>query len=357
MSAREAELEEENLQLQDLLDEKTAELDTLQENLTAAIDSIKTFHDQQKQLYSEFVALHKKYEAQKSRNRATLWDFVPANCPGFDKLPLKTPDVHESEDYVDCYKLDKHIGHGQFGDVRRAVDLSQPVPDGETPHYRAVKIIDKYKIPDVTSLTRVVAELSALQILDHPNVLSLQDVIHSEDYLYIVTDYGGQDLFEFFEKNRHGVDEDQARNIIQKLVAGVSHVHAKDFCHRDLKPENILFDTEQNTLRVIDFGLCADLSKVWRRFTCLTASIATMANFTQRSLPFLCSRAQSKKLTDFCGSPGFFAPEIIVDNKYHGQIADYWSIGCILLELVAGNKFFEASWMPVGHSTLACSAR
>ena len=52
-------------------------------------------------------------------------------------------------------------------------------------------------------------------------------------------------------------------------------------------------------------------------------------------------------LTDFCGSPGFFAPEIILSKEYNGQSADYWSIGCILLELLVGNAEFEQWWIPV----------
>jgi serine/threonine protein kinase len=246
------EVQRQNEELHNELDDKNAELQSLHDNLTVAINSIKTFHDQQRELYAEFVALHKKYAAQKTRNRATLWDFLPAHCPGFDKLPLCTRDVYETEDFVDSYKLLEHIGEGQFGEVRRAQDLSlegnavntaasavaevaateaaasaaahggddsdDEVQEGGgggggggarggangggggrarsegggagagRQQFSAVKIIDKYKITDTTSLTRIVAELSALQTLDHPNVLTLVDVIHSTDYLYIITE-------------------------------------------------------------------------------------------------------------------------------------------------------------------------
>ena len=49
-------------------------------------------------------------------------------------------------------------------------------------------------------------------------------------------------------------------------------------------------------------------------------------------------------LTDFCGSPGFFAPEMFVRGKYGFQ-ADVWSIGCILLELLVGHDTFGECWM------------
>ena len=42
---------------------------------------------------------------------------------------------------------------------------------------------------------------------------------------------------------------------------------------------------------------------------------------------------------------GFFAPEMIMHGSYYGDKADVWSIGCILLELVAGHEKFCDIWM------------
>lgn len=50
-------------------------------------------------------------------------------------------------------------------------------------------------------------------------------------------------------------------------------------------------------------------------------------------------------LTDFCGSPGFFCPEMIIHGSYFGDKADVWSVGCILLELVLGHERFCELWM------------
>lgn len=84
----------------------------------------------------------------------------------------------------------------------------------------------------------------------------------------------------------------------------------------------------------------------------------------------LCTKgitSESRTLRDFCGSPGFFAPEMLLDESYDGFKADVWSIGCILLEvrrvnirakpvnvltptpscfqLVLGNNTFSSDWM------------
>ena len=50
-------------------------------------------------------------------------------------------------------------------------------------------------------------------------------------------------------------------------------------------------------------------------------------------------------LSDFCGSPGFFAPEMITKGAYYGDKADIWSTGCILLELILGHEKFCDVWM------------
>ncbi|GLE07654.1 hypothetical protein PINS_up018257 [Pythium insidiosum] len=72
--------------------------------------------------------------------------------------------------------------------------------------------------------------------------------------------------------------------------------------------ENILYAPEHplpsHRVKLVDFGLC-----------------------TKAVTP------QDAMLHDFCGSPGFFAPEILLNERYDGRRADMWSLGCILLEV------------------------
>ena len=50
-------------------------------------------------------------------------------------------------------------------------------------------------------------------------------------------------------------------------------------------------------------------------------------------------------LADFCGSPGFFDPEMVIEGVHYGDKADIWSFGCIVLELVLGHQKFCDHWM------------
>ena len=130
---------------------------------------------------------------------------------------------------------------------------------------------------------------------------------------------GGSDLFEFFDEHPGGVPENWAREIIYRVMRAVLFCHQRQYCHRDLKPENILMEFDPNSevctdLKLCDFGL---------------------------SIPF----RDRTVMSDFCGSPGFFAPEMISKGSYFGDKADVWSIGCILLELILGHEKFCDVWM------------
>ena len=61
------------------------------------------------------------------------------------------------------------------------------------------------------------------------------------NFVYIVMDYVGNDLFNYLEQ--HGpVDEETARFLLSQMLDALEHVHNKGIVHRDIKPENMLID-------------------------------------------------------------------------------------------------------------------
>jgi serine/threonine protein kinase len=60
----------------------------------------------------------------------------------------------------------------------------------------------------------------------------------------------------------------------------------------------------------------------------------------------LCSKFDPKlPLHEFCGSPGFFDPEMVSKSSYFGDKADIWSFGAVFLEMVLGHEAFCDIWM------------
>ena len=278
----------------------------------------RTVHCKQQGMHQSFQLLRDMYDELKSEIQNTLWNFIPTiTGPDFAELGTTDHTVFETSDRIGDYDLGCMLGEGQFSDVRRCTQAS-------TKMEFAVKIMRKNKILSVSSYKRIQKEVSTLRKVDHTNIMQLFHVINSPTCIYLITEMGGRDLFDFFEKYSGKMDERVAREIVLGISRAVVYLHQQGICHRDLKPENVLltqlkdgFEVNHENIRICDFGNCMD-----------------------NIVPGFPS------LTDLCGSPGFFAPEMILEGKkYDGAAADVWSLGCIMLELIRGQEDFFTIWL------------
>ena len=96
-------------------------------------------------------------------------------------------------------------------------------------------------------------------------------------------DGGKLSLAGLLRKNKT-IPEKITQQIFKQLVQAISYCHEKNICHRDLKLENILVD-ESNVVKVIDFGF---------------------------------SSKCGQKLSNYCGTPPYMAPEITHKTPYYG---------------------------------------
>jgi len=307
-------------QLREEISEKDAELDEMERNLKMAIESIKSFHAQQKDLFQEYMSLREKFDAQKEKLNEIIWNYVATgNTESFHDVPPIDEKVKETEDSVGNYHLGKTLGTGQYAVVRAVASISSSATGEEKGEEEltlyAMKKIDKSKIVDLKTLRRLRNEIGVLARLSHPNIVRLYSIVHTKKYIYMLQEKGGPDLFEFFKSQDGDIMEEGLREtIVSQIISGVTHMHRHDFVHRDLKPENVLV-CEGNRVKLVDFGLCT------------------------HAVDDECT------LSDFCGTAGFFAPEMISNTSYNGFLADSWSVGCILLELCMGHEAFVDIWM------------
>lgn len=79
------------------------------------------------------------------------------------------------------------------------------------------------------------------------------------------------------------------------------YLHNKNIVYRDLKPENILIGSD-GYLKLTDFGF---------------AKYCDSRTYT------------------LCGNPEYLAPEILL-NKGHGKPVDWWCLGILIYEMLAG---------------------
>lgn len=192
---------------------------------------------------------------------------------------------------VGNYTLQRTIGRGTFGRVRRATHRLTNTPV-------AVKQIPKAHI---ASLTR---EIHHHRRLQHPNIVQLFEVLETESSIWLASELcSGGELYDYLVA-RGAVPEPEARVIFGQLCLAVAHIHSQGIVHRDLKLENILLDDQRN-VKLSDFG------------------------FTREFEPRM-------YMETYCGTTAYAAPEMLDGRRYLGQEADIWSLGIILFVLLCG---------------------
>jgi len=230
--------------------------------------------------------------------------------------PTKTTPPRRVEQFYDIRDI---LGAGTVGEVRRAIHR-------RTGEERAVKVISLVgrnrgvRLTDEASAT-LEAEASILQALDHPYIVKLHDVFVAPGVaIYLVMEllHGG-DLFDrIVEKGKY--TELESRKVMRRLLSAVYYLHEEqNVVHRDLKPENILVVNRQSDIdiKLTDFGLAKSMTE--------------------------------DGLKTFCGTPQYFAPEVlrrqntVAGQGRYGKQADMWSIGVILYILLSGAPPFDVS--------------
>ncbi|KAJ3354689.1 hypothetical protein HDU83_004911 [Entophlyctis luteolus] len=195
------------------------------------------------------------------------------------------------------YLLIRTIGEGQFGKAKLALD-------SRTNEEFAIKFLKKERVKTGEERRRILREITTLQMLDHPYVVSLKEVVETDTYIGLVLQYApGGELFHYVMAQPNGhVEEAEGRKFFAQIISGVSYMHSLGIVHRDLKLENILLGPN-NTVLISDLG------------------------FANRN---------SDHMETQCGSPNYAAPELVKSGDYSGYSADIWSCGVILYAMLCG---------------------
>ncbi|CAB0037011.1 unnamed protein product [Trichogramma brassicae] len=204
---------------------------------------------------------------------------------------------------VGFYDIEGTIGKGNFAVVKLA---RHRIVKSEV----AIKIIDKSQL-DETNLEKVYREVDIMKQLHHPHIVKLYQVMETKNMLYIVSEYASRgEIFDYIA--RYGrMSEPCARTTFAQIISAVEYCHSTGVAHRDLKAENLLLDAQMN-VKIADFG------------------------FSNRFAP-------GERLSTWCGSPPYAAPEVFKGKHYSGPEIDVWSLGVVLYVLVCGALPFDGS--------------
>ncbi|GAB3772713.1 serine/threonine protein kinase [Nocardioides ginsengisegetis] len=144
------------------------------------------------------------------------------------------------------YEVEREVGRGGMGSVWlcRDVVLSRVVAA------KQVGLMPGEATPD---LARAMREARSSAPLNHPNVVSVYDVIEEGDHIWLVMEYvPGRTLAQIMADGR--LAPGRAAGLGAQVADGLAAAHARGTVHRDVKPSNILV-TDDDHAKISDFGI------------------------------------------------------------------------------------------------------
>jgi serine/threonine protein kinase len=207
---------------------------------------------------------------------------------------------------IDKYIIEEELGEGGIAVVYKVTHEKLQVP-------YALKIL---KVSHPKLQDRLVREGQLQAQMRHPNVVSVIDVLDVDGCPGLILEYiDGYAMDDWLNKYHPSFAESE--EIFLQILDALSDAHAKSIIHRDLKPSNIMMQLGRNdklTPKVCDFGLAKALKD-------------NQSNMTRTGMTM--------------GTPAYMAPEQVRDAKGVNQLADIFSLGTILYELLTGKQAFQ----------------
>jgi serine/threonine protein kinase len=207
------------------------------------------------------------------------------------------------------YLIEKKLGAGAFGTVFKAKDR-------ELGRMVAIKTIrleglaaSSSSLEDLLKRFRQEAQVAAR--FRHPNVVMLYDIGTWEGMSYISMEYVDGVGLDRVIKGSGKMATERAAAIGAQVADALEAAHKQGIVHRDIKPANIMIEPGDH-VKVTDFGI----AKVTDSADHLTVTGSLL------------------------GTPSYMSPEQARGGAIDGR-SDLFSVGCILYEMVAGQRAFR----------------
>ena len=232
------------------------------------------------------------------------------------------------------YELSDELGSGGMGKVWLARDilLNREV---------ALKSLHPHLMNHRELYSLFVQETQLLAQLQHPNILPVYDIgVLAQGTPYFTTCViKGHSLSDVLKASAAKVRQSQVRRAINelkrlislfhKVCLAIAFAHDRGIMHRDLKPSNIMVN-EHGEVLVLDWGLATP--------------------FEQDSQFFEGEKTYAK----LCGTPGFIAPEILIETEPLLDTAhDVFALGAIFFEILSEQALIQG----VNHQELLLNTK
>jgi len=234
-------------------------------------------------------------------------DTIPPSSDESSAGSPTTTAVGDSVRYFGDYELLEEIARGGMGVVYKArqVNLNRIV---------ALKMILAGQLASEDDVKRFYTEAEAAANLEHPGIVPIFEVgQHDGQHYFSMGFVEGHDLKQRVSDGP--LDPEEAAELVQSIAEALAYAHDKGIIHRDLKPQNILLGQDGKP-RVTDFGLAKQ--------------IESDSNLTGTG--------------QVMGTPSYMPPEQAAGKTDEiGPLADVYSLGAILYELITGRPPFQSA--------------
>jgi len=220
--------------------------------------------------------------------------------------PPPPPEAADPLPDIPGYRIVRPIGRGGAATVylARQVSLNRLV---------ALKVLHLGAKPDAVRRFRAEAEAAAQ--LRHPNIVIVHEIGEHAGRFFLAMEYvEGGTLGDL--AGRKPMPARPAASLLEAVARAVDHAHAAGVIHRDIKPSNILLQRHgaatDGTPKVADFGLAHRVDE----------------------------DSGLTRTHDLLGTPGYMAPELVVNAGSASPQSDVYAIGVVLYELLTGRPPF-----------------
>jgi len=203
------------------------------------------------------------------------------------------------------FAIQRTLGTGSFGRVHL-------VQSKHNQRFYAVKVLKKAQVVKMKQVEHTNDERKMLQRCRHPFLITLWGTWQDSKNLYMVMDFiEGGELFSLLRKSQR-FPNPVAKFYAAEVTLALDYLHSMNIIYRDLKPENLLLDRHGH-IKITDFGFAKEVPDItWT----------------------------------LCGTPDYLAPEVVSSKGYNKSV-DWWSLGILIFEMLAGFTPFWDSGSPL----------
>jgi serine/threonine-protein kinase len=214
------------------------------------------------------------------------------------------------------YQILEKLGAGGMGEVYKARDT-------RLNRFVAMKVLPAGMASDEERRRRFVHEAQAASALNHPNIITIYDIVDDGDTQFMVVEFVvGRTLLELVPKE--GLRIPQAIQYAAQMADALAAAHAAGIIHRDLKPANVMV-TGSGLVKLLDFGLAKVVQGATEDLDGATASI-TMSPLTMEGTVM--------------GTVNYMSPEQAEGRRLDAR-SDIFSFGAVLYEMLTGRTAFR----------------